>query len=246
MTGAQRTTIMADWWPAAARTQDWKASDRDLRLRVFSVAVSFPAGHFKSILDLRAVIESGEPLARTLASASELDSREDVDRVKALLLFLADRLQGAREMDHPEDGTGRRARGRVGELLKCLALYPLDRPIGRAGAEALMAELIADMFDHGRKVKRITLEDLSDQPQFYRRKGSSDLHEGPSQLERLVMRLSALLNGKNGYRKAAGHSLHDMLLAAGLPCHCSGCFKAHSRRDFRAVGVVSADPDWTV
>lgn len=234
MTDAQRTTIMADWWPAAARAQGWRASDRALRLRVLSVAVSFAPGHFATVLEARAVIESDERLARELASASELDSRADVDRVKALLFFLADRLAGARELDDPEPGAARRSRVVIAEHLRCLALYPLEQPMGEAGAAALLAELISDMTNRGRRgdaeqLQRLTLDDLSDAPQFYRRKGSSELHEGPSQLARLVMRLSQLLHqnkqpdGPQGYRVRAGHSLHDMRRAAGLECHCREC-----------------------
>lgn len=258
MTDNQRTNIMAYWWPAAARAQGWKASDRALRLRVLSVAVSFPPGYFTTVLDARAAIESNAPLKRELESASQLNSREDVDRVKALLFFLADRVQGAHEMDHPEVGTARRSREVIAEHLQCLALYPLDAPMGAAGAEALMAELIADMFNKAAKINRLTLAELSDKPQFYRRKGSSELHEGPSQLERLVMRLSALLNGKHGYRNGAGHSLHDMRLAAGLECGCADCcrrritvsagvnYAALAREETEPATVAAGDPDWTV
>ena len=107
-----------------------------------------------------------------------------------------------------------------------------------------MAELIADMFHRAQKVNRLTLEDLSDKPQFYRRKGSSQLHEGPSQLERLVMRLAALLNGKQGYRNEAGHSLHDMRLAAGLECGCAACCRQRrTRLVLPAVPVLEFDPE---
>lgn len=256
MTDNQRTNIMAYWWPAAARAQGWKAADRARRLRVLSVAVSFPPGYFTTVLDARSVIEGGVELKRDLVSASELNSREDVDRVKALLFFLADRVQGAHEMDHPEEGTARRTREVIAEHLQCLALYPLEAPMGRAGAEALMAELIADMFNKAAKINRLTLDDLSDKPQFYRRKGSSELHEGPSQLDRLVMRLSALLNGKQGYRNGAGHSLHTMRLAAGLKCDCSACCRARiTVSPIPELGEIAApvaaavavgDPDWTV
>ena len=249
MTDAQRTTIMADWWPAAARAQGWKTSDRELRLRVLSVAVSFPPGHFNSVLEARDAILGDVELARSLESASQLNSREDVDRVKVLLFFLADRVQGAHEMDHPEEGTARRVREVIGEHLKCLALYPLEQPMGTAGAQALMAELIADMFNRAQKVNRLTLEELSDKPQFYRRKGSSQLHEGPSQLERLMMRLSQLLhqnkkpNGPQGYRVKAGHSLHDMRLAAGLECSCARCCRRRARAGLVSVLPVVAEAE---
>jgi hypothetical protein len=101
MTDRQRTTLMADWWPAACRAQGWKPSNKPLRLRALSVAVSFPAGHFRNVLECLAVINSAAPLKRTLESANELDSTEDVDRVKAFCLMLADNPKAAHEVDHP-------------------------------------------------------------------------------------------------------------------------------------------------
>lgn len=267
MTPQQRITIMADWWPAACRAQGWKSADRALRMRVLSVAVSFPPGTFATILDALAVINSDEPLKRPLASANELDSRGDVDRVKALLLFLAGNLKAAQEMDDAKAGVARRSRHViVDERLRCLALYPLDKPMGLAGAQALLAELLRDFFNKGRRHEIVTLEDISEQPQSYRKKGSSELHEGPSQLQRLLMRLDGLLHTNNkktgvqGYRVKAGHTLHDMRIAAGLPCSCAPCCKrrafaslpivppipATDRADESADALAQEDPDWTV
>ena len=233
MTDPQRITMMADWWPAACRAQEWKISDRALRMRVLSVAVSFPKGHFRTILDALAEINSPEPLRRELNSANDLDSRDDVDRVKALLLFLAGDLKAAQEIDNNE-GKARRSRFVVvNERLRCLALYPLEQPMGMAGAQGILAELLRDFFNKGRRHEVVTLEDISEEPRFYRKKGSSDLQEGPSQLQRLLMRLDGLLHtnkkgkdgrpGVQGYRVKAGHSLHDMKIAAGLECNCALC-----------------------
>lgn len=229
MTTAQRNKLMIEWWPAACRAQGWKVSDRARRLRVLSVAVSFPAGHFGNVLECLAVVANeAVALDRPLASASELNSREDVDRVKALLLMLADNLDAAREMDAPEEGAARRVRWVIiEERLRCLALYPVEQPMGRAGAEAIVAELIKDMFNRGRRHEVMTVEDLTDGPQFYRRRGSAALHEGPSQVRRLVMRLDGLLHtnkpAAQGFRVKAGHSLHDMKTAAGVRCDCRKC-----------------------
>lgn len=241
MTTLQRNKLMIDWWPAACRAQGWKSSDRALRLRVLSIAVSFPAGHFRNVLECLAVICSTEPLPRELASASDLDNGADVDRVKALLLMLADNVQAAQEFDSPETGAARRVRWViVEERLRCLALYPVEQPMGRDGADRLVAELIKDMFNHGRRHELLTVDDLSDQLQLYRRKGSSELHEGPSQVRRLVMRLDGLLHsnkpGQQGYRVRAGHSLHEMKVAAGVRCDC-----AHCRTDRQALRPVPAD-----
>lgn len=228
MTTPQRITMMAEWWPAACRGQGWKASDRNLRLRVISVAVSFSMGHFNNILDCLAVINSSEPLRTEITSASQLNQTDDVDRVKALLLFLAGNLKATQELDNHEGSARRTRHVIVQERLRCLALYPLTEPMGLAGAEKLLAKLLRDFVNKGRRFETVTLDDLSEDPQFYRRKGSTDWHEGPSQLQRVIMRLDALLNtnnkktGKQGYRAAAGHSLHDMKTAAGLPCDCAG------------------------
>jgi hypothetical protein len=211
----------------ACRAQGWDAKDRNIRLRVFGVAVSFPKGHFKTILDALREITNGEPLHREITSASQLNHLEDVDRVKALCLFLAGDLEGTQEMDNNEGSARRTRHVVVTERLRCLALYPLEKPMGMEGAQALLEKLLRDFVNKGRKFETVTLEDLSDEPQFYRRKGSSDLHEGPSQLQRVIMRLDGLLhtnkkpNGPQGYRVKAGHSLHDMKKAAGLPCDCA-------------------------
>jgi hypothetical protein len=42
-------------------------------------------------------------------------------------------------------------------------------------------------------------------------------------MEELIITLSARLNGRSGFRARAGHSVHDMLCAARLPCACSSC-----------------------
>jgi len=271
MTKPQMIALRADWWPAACRAQGWKISDDLLRLRVLSVAVSYPPRSFPTILDALNAIWSGQPLARTLASSKELDSRDDIDAVKTLLLFLAGDIKAAQEMDHAEEGDARRSRHViVTERLRCLALYPIEKPMGRAGADALLAELLKDMFNKGRKFETITLDDISEAPQFYRRKGSSDLHEGPSQLKRLLMRLDALLHtnnkntGKQGYRVKANHSLHDMRIAAGLRCSCRECCQRRMRVEPPTGPVVpplaagtdqaataaevlkNSDPDWNV
>lgn len=223
MTTDQRKSIMGRWWPAAAEACGWKDSDRELRLRVFSFAVS---QGWQTKLELMNAVRSEAEPSRLLSTANDLNNTTDVNAVKAALLMLADNVEGAGEAGHPEIGTARTVRHSIQDKLRCLAIYPLESPMGRAGAQALMAELIKDMFP--RKMDRVTLDDLSDTPQFYRRKGSNQLHEGPSQLRRLAMRLDGLLHsnapGKRaGLRVRAGHSLHEMKMLSGLECHCSEC-----------------------
>lgn len=241
MTKGQRITLQAEWWPAACRAQGWKVSNRDLRLRVLSVAVSYQT--FPSILDCLAAINSPEELPRQLDSANQLNNREDIDAVKRVLLMLADNVAAAREVDAPEEGAARRGRFVITELTQCLAIYPVENPMGPEGAEAYVAKLVNDMFNKGSRVEKKTLDDLSEAPKFYRKKGSSELKEGPSQLSRLIMRLSGVLNanpqgdGKKGFRVAARHTQHQMRQLAGVQCLCS-CRVCHPRKQ---VTVSTSD-----
>lgn len=92
MTKQQRITLMADWWPKACEAQKWKASDRELRLRVLSEAVRRP-----------------------LKSATDLNTTSDIDKVKAHLLTLADNVEKAAEQEH--EGAARRTMHNVRLLL---------------------------------------------------------------------------------------------------------------------------------
>jgi hypothetical protein len=57
------------------------------------------------------------------------------------------------------------------------------------------------------------------------------------------MRLDGLLNtnekatGKQGYRSKAGHSLHDMKIAAGVRCDCAKCKRARAVKETMAEAV---------
>ena len=83
MTQAQRFMLFIDepkrghvsLFTQACRAQGWPAKDRNIRLRVFGVAVSFHKGHFKTVLDALREITNGEPLPREITSASQLDNR---------------------------------------------------------------------------------------------------------------------------------------------------------------------------
>lgn len=243
MTQAQRFMLFIDdpkrghvsLFTQACRAQGWDAKNRNIRLRVFGVAVSFPKGHFKNILEALREITSGEPLKREITSASQLDARDDVDRVKALCLFLAGDIEGTQELANNEGSARRTRHVIVTERLKCLALYPIEQPMGMAGAQLLLEKLLRDFVNKGRKFETVTLDDISDEPQMYRRKGSSELHEGPSQLQRVIMRLDGMLNtnkkpnGPFGYRVKAGHSLHEMKIAAGIYCGCATICRPKAR-----------------
>ena len=241
MTPAQKVMLMIDLpakggrracpslFTQAAIVQGWKKSDRDLRLRVFSLAVTF--AEFGSVLEFREALDNYDAVRahppsgvrfRHLISASELNHREDVDRVKVLLLMLADNLKAAQEHGKPERGHARRWRDVLADHMKCLALYPLDQPMGPAGAAAFVQTIIDHKFNYGR-VDKMTLADVDESPRFVPNKDTGKLEEKPSQMEQLLWTVNARLNGKTGYRAKAGHGMHDMYMAAGLPCWCKAC-----------------------
>ncbi len=213
MTANQRITLMVKWWPDAARAVGWNVDDRDLRLRVLSVAVSL----FRSdnpnrptIVDIMRAVESDEPLERTIESANQLQEREDIDAVKSMLQMLADSVTGASEFGNPEIGRARRLREVINELVMCLRLY-------HPAPEAYLASVIRGKFNHGSRVTEKTVADLD-----------------AKQLDQLVYTMDRALRQK---RKVTGDSEHDMRSRAGLPCRksCSQCARALSLATAGAV-----------
>lgn len=99
----------------------------------------------------------------------------------------------------------------VGQLCERLALYVEDVASYVAQITSARVSVSAD--------GQWSLEDADDRPRF-RRKANGDLVELPSELKQIVMTLSARLNT---HRAAAGHSIHDMLIAVGHPCRCRIC-----------------------
>lgn len=188
MTKGQRITLMSDWWPAACRAQGWDKNDRDLRLRVLSEAVKRP-----------------------IKSASDLDTREDIDAVKAYLGALTDNLDAAREVDDPTIGKARRLRSLIlNQIVPCLSLYE-PNPMGYV--QTVITGLARwNTTDY--PTRPPTLDDLDAKPII------SERRQSPSQLDQAVMTLSARLNSK---RKQAGDTIHDMRLRAGLECNCAQC-----------------------
>ncbi|HXI72325.1 MAG TPA: hypothetical protein VNN22_18380 [Verrucomicrobiae bacterium] len=258
MTPAQKVMLMIDLpakggrrasvslFTQAATVQGWKKSDRDLRLKVFSLAVTF--AEFGSVLEFREALENYDAIRahppsgvrfRHLASASDLNHREDVDRVKILLLMLADNLNAAEEHGKPERGHARRWRDVLADHMKCLAIYPGAAPMGIAGAQAFVQTIIDHKFNHGR-VDKMTLDNVDESPRFVHNERTGQLDEKPSQMEQLLWTVNARLNGKTGYRAKAGHSMHEMLTNAGLPCWCKACLSS-ARREPDAAAPM-ADP----
>ena len=243
MTPSQRIALQADWWPAACRVQGWKTGDRELRLQVLSLAVTFT---FTSVQEFREALDQYEthrhmpaaehrPKFRHLASASELNATNDIDAVNTTLLLLADNLKAAEEIDRPSRGVSRRHRDVIEDHIRCLSQYPLEQPMGRAGAVAFVEQLIADKFNRHRASERMSLDDVDDRPRFVPHIVTGQLEEKPSQMTQLLWTVNARLNGKTGYRAKAGHSLHDMLTGVGLPCGCKRCVSGGNVRHFVAA-----------
>lgn len=156
------------------------------------------------------------------AKSSKQFTNADLDRVLAEFRALSQphNLNAqVRQQDQPRA----RKLGRIEELLRCLALYPLAQPMGEAGALAFAREIIRDKFNHGSRRAVSEIDDLSDHPRTVTRKSDGLLIELPSHLDQLIMTLSRALNGNTGFRNQAGHTLHDMLNAAGLRCACKRC-----------------------
>ena len=222
MTAKQRIALQADWWPAACEKQGWKASDRALRLRVCAWAVSLDN---PSQLSLLTAINSDATPARWLESCNDLDNKEDIDRVKSCLGMLADNLKKTGEVGRPAFGSARRKRDVIRASLKCLALF-------EPYPKHFLAALVNDMFNHGRP--GVTIRDLTDDVNIHQ-----DGTEGPSDLDRLVMRLAAVVNAKRNQNKLAPAymrlqgtepmTIHEMKLSAGVACDCAICAKLKHR-----------------
>jgi hypothetical protein len=230
MTPRQRIALQADWWPAACRTQSWKTSDRNLRLRVCMWAVSLENPTQLSLLE---AINSDRQPVRWLESTNDLDSTADVDRVKACLGMLADKLKETGEVGRPEIGRARRLRDVIRDHIKCLALYH-PRP------RAYVAEIIDDKFNSWRKYgPPLTIKDLTDDLIVRKDKKTGEPKEIPSQLDQLVMRLAAVVNAKRNENKlvpAYAHlqgpyalTIHEMKITAKVPCTCAECCRLRAR-----------------
>jgi hypothetical protein len=212
MTEAQRISLQARWWPAACKAQGWKVGDRELRLRVCAWAVSLKN---PTQLELLEAINSDRTPSRYLASTNDLDNRADVDAVKDCLGMLADDLQRTREVGNPHFGSARRKRDLVRSHLKCLGMFE-PKP------KRFVAHLIQDMF--GAKLGAdVTIKELSDEGKY------------PSDLQRLLMRVAAVVNQKRNenvlvppYTHLQGTiplTIHEMKVSAGVDCDCAICKK---------------------
>lgn len=163
------------------------------------------------------------------SSLTKVDRVDGFTKVKnELLILISDNtnLKAAAEVDDPTLNQARNFKHVIlNELLPCLALYEEDVP----------AYLTTVMEGKNRwwKIDQpacdITLEDLDAKPIIRRVKtpaGEWVAKEFASTLEQLLMTLNARLHSK---RRAAGHTIHDMKLAAKVFCDCARCKKARLR-----------------
>ena len=239
MTPRQRITLQADWWPAACRAQGWKVTDRALRLRVCAWAVSLDNPTQLELLD---AIASDRQPSRWLESTNDLDNGPDVDRVKACLGMLADQMKETGEVGQPQFGSGRRKRDVIRSSLKCLALF-------EAHPKRYLAALVQDMFasKHG---PDITIKELTDDGGAGTGYGSSN----PSDLQRLLMRLSQIVNDKrnaNAFAPAYAHlaspeplTIHEMKWEAGVACYCRDCAARRRNGLGPILPLISVEENW--
>jgi hypothetical protein len=174
MTKSQRITLMAEWWPAACAAQGW-TDTREKRLEVLSAAVG-----------------------RSLQTANDLDSTGDIDRVKAHLARLADKLGPMLKHETPGEDRAVRLRFAIGEQLRCLGVY-------HPAPEAYLAVILRDKFGVS------DLGSLDAAPVVDWRSGTR--REGPSELDQVVMTLARAIQSK---RKASGHTIKEMKQKASM------------------------------
>lgn len=219
---AQRWKIL-ELWTAVCKDRGWKTGDRALRLATI-----------------------GKILGRELTTLDNVGRLEECTKVLAELgCMLGNDLRAGLEATDPKRNAKRNWRWLIAnETLPCLAIYPLDAPMGAAGAQAYLIQVLTDKSRY-RKTDRPESE-----PSL------ADFDERT--VQQIFWTLHARLQVK---RKAAAHTGHDMCLAAGIPCKCAPCSRARAwasavpivpplpamdRAEESADALVQEDPDWTV
>jgi hypothetical protein len=148
----------------------------------------------------------------------ELRSLDDVGRLDECTKVLAEleamlgvSLRAGLEATDPSRNRKRNWKWLIAnETLPCLAIYPNeanpDVPMGDVGAYGYLVRVM-----EGKSRYRKT-----DRPESEPSLEDFDART----VEQIYWTLNARLNDK---RKAAGHSGHEMCLAAGIPCKCAKC-----------------------
>lgn len=117
------------------------------------------------------------------------------------------------------------------ELIPCLEVYLPD-------VRGYITTIMEDKnrwWKLDRPARDITLNDLDAKPVYRHKDG--ELKEFPSQLEQLRYTLQARLNT---LRNAAGDTIHEMKLKAGVPCVCAPC--SRQRRTPLIQPMPEAEP----
>ena len=164
------------------------------------------------------------------------DSLTKVDRVDGftkvlneLLVLQGTDLKAAREADDSSINQARVQRNYIlTELVPCLELYIAD-------VSGFMAEIMEDKnrwWKIDRPARGMTLLDLDAKPIYRTDRATGELKEFPGQLKQMIYTLSARLNDK---RNAAGDTIHEMKMKAGVPCNCSICFSHRNQAAFKAA-----------
>jgi hypothetical protein len=73
--------------------------------------------------------------------------------------------------------------------------------------------------DHA-PTRRITIMDLDAKPYYRKDRKTGLLKESPSPLKQMQWTIAARVDAK---RREAGHTVHQMRVAAGVPCNCLQC-----------------------
>jgi len=142
------------------------------------------------------------------ARSSKEFSNADLDKVLAVF----------RAVSRPADVDGQlrqqgqaraRREHRIDEVMRCLGVYVED-------VEGYVARIVADKLGVPADGS-LTLADVSDEPTVRTRRDGV-AYPGPSDLEQVLMTLWARVQP---LRRARGHTLHEMKLAAGVPCACA-------------------------
>ena len=184
-------------WAAACRCQGW---DREHGFKVADVN----AKRHEVLQELG------------FASLTHVDKREGFDRVKARLNVLCSRIEGAVDEVDVHQGDRRRLLFRMQSLIRCLCVYMHPDEAGK-----YVHKICTDKFAWRGAITR-GWEELDHRPRPAEPlNGQPRLR--PSELEELIITISGRLNGRNGFRAKAEHSVHDMLTAAKLPCECAHC-----------------------
>jgi hypothetical protein len=188
----------------------------------------------------------GNLLGREIASLDDVGRLDECTKVMAeLKAMLGVSLKAGLEAVDPSRNQKRNFKWLIAnETLPCLALYPTeanpDVPMGEVGA---FGYLVAVMEGKSRYRK-------TDRPESEPRLEDFDVRT----VEQIYWTLHARLQEK---RKAAGHSGHDMCLAAGVRCKCAACKRraagpiipplpAGTDDEPTSAEVIKAeDPDWT-